>query len=119
MTPMIENSDSPRVTAMQVVPVAGVDSMLLNLSGAHAPYFTRNIAILWDSAGHIGAGEVPGGEAIREVMEQAKPMVEGQRIAAIHQILNSLNNKFTGRDAGGRGLQTFDQRTTINAGRQF
>ena len=115
MTPMIENSDSPRVTAMQVVPVAGVDSMLMNLSGAHAPYFTRNIAILWDSAGHIGAGEVPGGEAIREVMEQAKPMVEGQRIAAIHQILNTLSNKFADRDAGGRGLQTFDQRTTIHA----
>ncbi len=30
---------------MQVIPVVGRDSMLLNLSGAHAPCFTRNIAI--------------------------------------------------------------------------
>ena len=39
-------SHTPVVTAMTVMPVAGHDSMLLNLSGAHAPYFTRNLVIL-------------------------------------------------------------------------
>ena len=34
---------TPRVVDMRVLPVAGRDSMLLNLSGAHAPYFTRNV----------------------------------------------------------------------------
>jgi glucarate dehydratase len=29
---------SPKVTEMLVVPVAGHDDMLLNLSGAHAPF---------------------------------------------------------------------------------
>ena len=38
--------------------------MLLNLSGAHGPYFTRNIVVLKDSAGHSGVGEVPGGERV-------------------------------------------------------
>ena len=52
----------PTITELRVIPVAGRDSMLLNLSGAHGPFFTRNIAILTDSAGHIGVGEVPGGE---------------------------------------------------------
>ena len=28
---------APVITAMRVVPVAGQDSMLMNLSGAHAP----------------------------------------------------------------------------------
>ena len=51
----------PRVVRMAVYPVAGHDSMELNLSGAHAPYFTRNLLVLEDSAGRIGAGEVPGG----------------------------------------------------------
>ena len=37
---------TPRITRLQVIPVAGRDSMLLNLSGAHAPFFTRNIVIL-------------------------------------------------------------------------
>ena len=32
-------SDSPKVTEMRVIPVAGHDSMLLNLSGAHGPFF--------------------------------------------------------------------------------
>ena len=53
-------SHAPVVTRMRVVPVAGQDSMLLNLSGAHGPYFTRNIVILQDSAGNTGLGEVPG-----------------------------------------------------------
>lgn len=54
--------NTPTVTQMEVYPVAGKDSMLLNLSGAHAPYFTRNIIILEDSSGQKGIGEVPGGE---------------------------------------------------------
>ena len=45
-------SGAPVVTAMRVVPVAGHDSMLMNLSGAHGPFFTRNLLILTDSAGH-------------------------------------------------------------------
>ena len=75
---------TPRVTRLQVIPVAGRDSMLLNLSGAHGPFFTRNIAILEDSDGHIGVGEVPGGEAIRKTIEDATPLVVGQPLSLIH-----------------------------------
>src|SRR5271163_4047769 len=71
---------TPSVTELQVVPVAGRDSMLLNLSGAHGPFFTRNIVILKDSAGHTGLGEVPGGERIRQTLEDARPLVVGQRV---------------------------------------
>ena len=37
---MTIHTSTPVVTSMQVIPVAGRDSMLMNLSGAHAPYFT-------------------------------------------------------------------------------
>ena len=100
---------------MRVIPVAGHDSMLLNLSGAHAPLFTRNLVILKDSAGHTGVGEVPGGEAIRATLVDAQPLVVGQSIAAYNNILDSVSRRFADRDSGGRGLQTFDQRTTIHA----
>src|SRR5271169_1826715 len=66
---------SPVVTAMRVVPVAGRDSMLLNLSGAHGPYFMRNVVIPSDSAGNAGVGEVPGGEKIRQTLEDARELV--------------------------------------------
>ena len=66
---------TPIVTEMQVIPVAGYDSMLMTLSGAHAPYFTRNIVILEDSNGNVGAGEVPGGEGIRKTLEDSKELV--------------------------------------------
>ncbi|MBB4264674.1 enolase C-terminal domain-like protein [Roseospira visakhapatnamensis] len=106
---------SPTVTGMRVVPVAGQDSMLLNLSGAHGPYFTRNILLLSDSAGRLGVGEVPGGEAIRQTLEDATPLVVGRTIGDYKSVLNQIRARFADRDAGGRGLQTFDLRTTIHA----
>jgi glucarate dehydratase len=109
------NSSSPKITEMRVVPVAGHDDMLLNLSGAHAPFFTRNIVILRDNAGRTGVGEVPGGEQIRRTLEDAKSQVIGGPIGAYNDILNGMRDRFADRDTGGRGLQTFDQRVAIHA----
>ncbi|MHA7207893.1 enolase C-terminal domain-like protein [Arthrobacter sp. MDT1-65] len=89
--------------------------MLLNLSGAHGPYFTRNIAIITDSAGRTGLGEVPGGESIRSTIEEAGGLLVGQSIARYRQLLRQMSERFADRDAGGRGAQTFDLRTTIHA----
>jgi glucarate dehydratase len=108
-------SGAPVVTAMEVIPVAGRDGMLLNLSGAHAPFFTRNIVILTDNSGHTGVGEVPGGEKIRKTLEDARPLVVGQTIGGCNNILASMREKFADRDAGGRGKQTFDLRVMIHA----
>jgi glucarate dehydratase len=105
---------SPVVTRMRVVPVAGHDSMLLNLSGAHSPFFTRNVVVLTDSAGRVGVGEVPGGQAITRTLEESAELVVGRRIGEHHAILSTVRNRFAGRDAGGRGLQTFDLRTTVH-----
>src|SRR6201988_2289244 len=109
------HSSSPKITEMRVVPVAGHDDMLLNLSGAHAPFFTRNIVILRDNAGRTGVGEVPGGEQIRRTLEDAKSLVVGQPIGTYNDILNQMRNRLADRDTGGRGLQTFDQRVAIHA----
>jgi glucarate dehydratase len=106
---------APAVIDMQVIPVAGEDSMLLNLSGAHGPLFTRNIVILRDNAGRTGVGEVPGGEKIRQTLDDARPLVTGRSIAGFNGILNDMRRQFGDRDAGGRGRQTFDLRTTIHA----
>ncbi|WP_298271767.1 glucarate dehydratase [uncultured Bradyrhizobium sp.] len=106
---------APVVTAMEVIPVAGRDGMLLNLSGAHAPFFTRNLVILTDNSGHTGVGEVPGGEKIRKTLEDARDLVVGQTIGGCNNILASMRQTFADRDAGGRGKQTFDLRVTIHA----
>ena len=42
---------SPVIQKMEVWPVAGKDCMELNLSGAHAPYFTRNVVVLYADNG--------------------------------------------------------------------
>jgi len=107
-------ASSPVVRTLRVVPVAGRDSMLLNLSGAHAPFFTRNLVIVGDSAGRTGVGEVPGGEKIRQTLEDAAALVVGRPVGALQAVLADVRKRFADRDAGGRGLQTFDLRTTIH-----
>jgi glucarate dehydratase len=106
---------TPLITDLRVVPVAGRDSMLLNLSGAHGPFFTRNLLILKDSAGNTGVGEVPGGEKIRQTLDDGRDLVVGQSLGEHLRVLRQVQRKFADRDAGGRGLQTFDLRTTIHA----
>jgi glucarate dehydratase len=109
------SSTTPIVIGLRVIPVAGHDSMLMNLSGAHGPFFTRNLLILTDSAGRTGVGEVPGGEKIRKTLEDATELVVGQSIGNVQAVLTKMRTQFADRDAGGRGLQTFDLRTTIHA----
>jgi glucarate dehydratase len=99
---------------MHVVPVAGYDSMLLNLSGAHAPFFTRNVVVVRDEDGRTGLGEVPGGEPIRRTLEEARPIVEGAQIGDHNAVLQQVERRFSGRDPAGRGLQTFDLRVTVH-----
>ena len=108
------SSSAPKIVSMQVIPVAGHDSMLLNLSGAHAPFFTRNILILKDSSGNTGVGEVPGGEKIRQTLDDAALLVIGKTLGEYKNVMTAVREKFADRDASGRGLQTFDLRTTIH-----
>ena len=83
-------SSAPLVAEMLVIPVAGHDSMLLNLSGAHGPFFTRNVVVLRDNSGRAGLGEVPGGESIRRTLEESKPLVVGKSIGDYNAILHSV-----------------------------
>ena len=105
---------APRVADMRVVPVAGQDSMLLNLSGAHGPCFTRNIVILTDTAGRLGVGEAPGGERILQTLQDARSLVIDRGLGAWNDILKEVGRRFGDLDAGGRGLQTYDLRTTVH-----
>jgi glucarate dehydratase len=100
---------TPIVTELRVVPVAGHDDMLMNLSGAHGPFFTRNILILKDNAGHTG------GEKIRQTLDDARALIVGQPIGNYQAVLNAMRTRFAERDAGGRGTQTFDLRVAIHA----
>ena len=107
----------PTVEKMEIYPVAGHDCMELNLSGAHAPYFTRNIVILTDSNGVEGVGEVPGGEKITKALEDVKHLVLGTRIADYkhdpERRLRAVAERPTSRTTS-RGLQTFDLRTGVH-----
>ncbi|MEV6996087.1 enolase C-terminal domain-like protein [Streptomyces sp. NPDC093982] len=105
----------PVVTSFAVYPVAGHDSMLLNLSGAHAPYFTRNVVVIEDSEGRTGLGEVPGGEKITRTLRDAERLVVGARVGDHKRVLRDIESAFADRDTGGRGAQTYDLRTTVHA----
>ena len=84
-------SETPIITKMEVIPVAGYDSMLMTLSGAHAPVFTRNIVILTDSMGHEGIGEIHGGDYALSFLKNLIPLVEGRQIGAYRHILQDVH----------------------------
>lgn len=105
----------PVIKKMEVYPVAGLDSMELNLSGAHAPYFTRNIVILTDSNGVEGVGEVPGGEKITKALKDVEHLVIGSKISDYKQTLLKIKNWLDSNIKDDvRGLQTFDLRTGVH-----
>jgi glucarate dehydratase len=100
---------------MTVIPVAGFDGMLLNLSGAHAPLLTRNLVLLEDNAGRTGVGETPGGEAVRRTLEASRELVVGRRLGEMNAVLAAMSAAHGGLDVCGRGVQTYDQRVAIHA----
>ncbi|MBV4368838.1 glucarate dehydratase family protein [Erwinia phyllosphaerae] len=106
---------SPVITEMKVIPVAGHDSMLLNIGGAHGAYFTRNIVVLTDSAGHTGVGEAPGGETIYQTLLDAVPQVKGREVARMNRLVQEVHkgNQTADFDTFGKGAWTFELR--VNA----
>ena len=108
-------STTPIIKSMQVIPVAGHDSMLMNIGGAHGAYFTRNIVILQDNAGNTGVGEAPGGEVIYKTLVDAIPHVQGKQISVLNKIVSQMHqgNLNTDSETFGKGAWTFELR--VNA----
>lgn len=111
----MNTQSSPVITDMQVIPVAGHDSMLMNIGGAHGAYFTRNIVILKDSAGNTGVGEAPGGEVIYNTLVEAIPQVKGQEVPRMNRLVHQIHvgNQSSDFDSFGKGAWTFELR--VNA----
>lgn len=95
-------NSQPTIARVEVVPVAGFDSMLMNLSGAHGPFFTRNVVIITDSDGRTGLGEVPGGEKIRTTIEESGVLITGKPVAQYR----SWSRHRTGPRRAGQGAPT-------------
>ncbi|UJR55627.1 enolase C-terminal domain-like protein [Dickeya zeae] len=112
---MSSTQDSPVITDMKVIPVAGYDSMLLNIGGAHGAYFTRNIVILKDNAGHTGVGEAPGGEVIYNTLTAMTSQVVGAQVARMNHLVHQVHkgNQSSDFDSFGKGAWTFELR--VNA----
>ena len=106
----MNTQSSPIVTEMKVIPVAGHDSMLMNIGGAHNAWFTRNIVVLTDNAGHTGVGEAPGGEVIYQTLVDAIPQVVGQEVARLNRVVQQVHkgNQAADFDTFGKGAWTFE-----------
>ncbi|MFD1801996.1 enolase C-terminal domain-like protein [Mixta tenebrionis] len=111
----MSTQSTPVITDMKVVPVAGYDSMLLNIGGAHSAFFTRNIVVLTDSAGHTGLGEAPGGETIYQTLTDAIPQVVGHEVGRMNRLVQQVHkgNQHADFDTFGKGAWTFELR--VNA----
>ncbi len=94
--------------------MAGHDSMLMNIGGAHNAWFTRNIVVLTDNAGHTGVGEAPGGEVIYQTLVDAIPQVVGQEVARLNRVVQQVHkgNQAADFDTSARGM---DLELKVNA----
>ncbi|OWV28856.1 enolase C-terminal domain-like protein [Halomonas campaniensis] len=104
----------PKIKSMKVVPVAGYDGFLLNLSGGHAPWFIRCVVILEDDAGNQGVGEIPSSGGILKGLEQCRELVEGSPINNIKHTLNQVRLRLAQNGREERGRQTFDLRVAVH-----
>lgn len=109
----MRKTNIPVIADIRVIPVAGRDSMLLNLSGAHAPYFTRNVVIMTDNYGNVGVGEVPGGQKIEAGLKGSADIVLGSSVGDYKNTLLKVGQTLCDKDDA-RGLQTFDLRTGVH-----
>ncbi len=83
--------------------------MLMTLSGAHAPFFTRNLVIIRDSAGHTGLGEIHGGDYTCQALKSCIPLVVGKPVGMYRSILDDIH-KASARapEDDGEGIQSLD-----------
>lgn len=105
----------PVIIEMQVIPVAGYDSMLMTLSGAHSAIFTRNIVILTDSTGNKGVGEIHGGDSITEALNACKPLVIGQSLSCYKKLINTIKKAgSSSENVNSEGIQSLDLKKLAN-----
>ncbi|GGB78594.1 glucarate dehydratase [Marinobacterium zhoushanense] len=102
------------IKKMTVVPVAGYDGFLLNLSGGHAPWFIRTVVVLEDNDGNIGLGEIPATTSIINTLEKCRELVEGQSVGRYKAIISRVREATSGQSDDVRGNQTFDLRTAVH-----
>lgn len=103
-----------RIKKMSVIPVAGFDRFLLNLSGGHAPWFIRVVVMLEDNDGNIGLGEIPATDKIIQTLERCKNLVEGKSVGDYKAIVNEISAAISGGEGDVRGNQTFDLRVAVH-----
>lgn len=80
------------VTIIRAIPAAGHDSILMSPSDAHAPYLTRDIVIIKNSAEHTDVDEIPDSEKIRQTLEDAAPLVVGETLGEYKNVLGTVCN---------------------------
>lgn len=102
------------IKSMRVVPVAGYDGFLLNLSGGHAPWFIRSVVVMEDNAGRVGVGEVPATKGILDTLERCRELVEGQNVGRYKAIISQVRDAISGQADDVRGNQTFDLRIAVH-----
>ncbi len=108
------NAMFPKITKMNIVPVAGEDGFLLNLSGGHAPWFIRCVLVLEDESGNRGVGEIPSSEGILKGLEKCRELVEGARVNEVKQVLSRARDLLAQGGPEERGRQTFDLRVAVH-----
>jgi glucarate dehydratase len=89
-----------KITAVRVTPIALPDPPILAASGAHGPYFLRNVLEFETNAGITGIGETRGGETLTNALRAAIPGLVGENPFAYRKFQERLADAPTAVFAG-------------------
>lgn len=89
-----------KIKDMIVTPIAFTDPPLLNAAGLHAPYALRIILEVVADDGVYGLGEIAGGSAVLEALEEAREAIIGMNPFDRNAIRLRMEERFAGRARG-------------------
>lgn len=84
-----------KITDMIVTPIAFTDPPLLNAAGLHAPYALRIIIDIKTDENINGIGEIAGGSAVLESLEQARDFLIGMNPFERNKIRIAIERGFS------------------------
>lgn len=97
-------SDAPRITGVEITPVAFRDPALLNAVGVHEPYALRAIVEISTDQGLSGLGETYADEGHLQRLREAAAAITGMEVhalGAMHRRIAEVLHGDTGSDGHG------------------
>jgi glucarate dehydratase len=104
----------PRISEINITPIAVTDPPLLNSVGLHQPYALRTIIELITDDRISGISEIPGNITINSFLEETKEVIIGFDPFQLNKLKARIFDRFSGISNEKRGDNPWDDRKLVH-----